>query len=457
MRCLLLAALLTSSIACGTRTAINAEICVEGRQVACACPGGMASVQVCLPGGVWGVCQCPTSTSSSGGATVWTVGQGGVRTGAGGSSAGGRSGSGGAPGSGGRPTGVGGSVSSYGGSSAKSPDAAVSSGAQIAQGTSELVDVLVGESGIYVITTDAVVLYDRAGNEKKRLTAPRQITSVAFDGTQIVVADRAKLTIYDPGLTALISADLLEACAESVLVSGNRFVCGPSNDWDRVFYTYDTKTGRLLASSNKYTYNGIPMRRVPGTDDFVTVTDDSSPSDFHLYSVLPSGQVSYVNESPYHGDFSVTTTYAFDGEPPKHLITGAGLMLKIYDTGCSADANSFTSKCFVKDGSLGTLSGSQYFVAMDSDASGTLFGLVDPAASFSSSGPCAQGCVLEKVDIAARSIVSQSVVHLGVSRVVALRNDPVSKTAVIGYIVGTGSYYFPSDPYPGYRVVVLPY
>jgi hypothetical protein len=40
---------------------------------------------------------------------------------------------------------------------------------------------------------------------------------------------------------------------------------------------------------------------------------------------------------------------------------------------------------------------------------------------------------------------------------VAFRHDPIGNAAVVGYIVGTGSYYFASDPYPGYRVTVLPY
>jgi hypothetical protein len=414
-------------------------------------------VQACLPGGVWGPCQCPAVVSGQGGVVASLGGVAGSRSGGSGGRAGsGGSGTGGRSGSGGVP-GFGGASSNAGGSAANNPDAAVSSGMDIASGVSVLVDVLVGDLGIYVVTADSVVLYDRTGAEKARVAAPRQITSVAFDGTQLVVADRAKLTTYDPGLVALASADLLETCAASVLVSGNRFVCGPANDWDRIFYTYDTKSGALLASSNQYTYNGIPMRRVPGTDDFITVTDNLSPSDFHLYTVSSSDEVIYINESPYHGDFSVTTTYAFDGSPPVHLITSAGLILKIYDSNCNGDASSFSSTCFVKDGALGTLSGSQYFVAMDSDPSGKLFGLVDPSTSFVLSGPCASGCLLESVDVADRIVLSQAIVHLSMARVVAFRYDAIANAAVVGYIVGNGSYYFASDPYPGYRVSVLPY
>ena len=452
------------ALACGSRTAIVApgEDCTEGRQLKCACPGGLLGAQRCLGDGTFGPCQC-TTTATGGDRTIASggAGYGGARAGLGGATGSKSTATAGA-GSGGK-LGFGGAAGSSAGSSGgirdagATPDAA-SSTSDIASGTSVLIDVFVGDLGIYVITTDAIVLYARGGKETARVASPRQITSAAFDGKRLVVADRARLTAYDPGLGAAVSADLMEACASSVLVSQGRFVCGPSNDWDRVFYTYDTASGKLLASSTKYTYNGIPMRRVPGTDDFITVTTDMSPSDFHLYTVdATTGQVVYINESPYHGDFGITSTYAFDGSPPTHLITHAGLILKIYDANCKGDANSFTTGCFVKDGALGTLSGSQYFAAMDSNPSGKVFGLVDPASDYGLDGPCAKSCLLESVDVVGRNVLTQSVVHLSASSIVAFRYDAVANAAVVGYVVGTTSYYFPSDPYPGYKVTVMPF
>jgi hypothetical protein len=241
------------------------------------------------------------------------------------------------------------------------------------------------------------------------------------------------------------------------MVSQSRFVCGPSNDWDRVFYTYDARTGNLLASSNKYTYHGIPMRRVPGTDDFVTVSVGTSPSDFYLHTVWANGQASYINESPYHGAFSATTTFAFDGAPPTHLVNSGGLLLKLYDTGCSGDASFASSTCFLKDGALGTLTGSQYFAAMDSDATGTVYALVDPSTDTFSSDRCTKGCLLQRIDVAARTVLSQTIVQLKAAAIVAFRHDAVARAAVVGFVVGTGSYYVSSDPYPGYRVLVITY
>jgi len=124
------------------------------------------------------------------------------------------------------------------------------------------------------------------------------------------------------------------------------------------------------------------MRRVPGTDDFVTVTTDLSPSDFHLYRQPESGAAEYVNESPYHGDFRVTNVYGFDRSPATHLITDAGLLLNIYGDDCGSMASSFKSGCFVKDGSIGIPTGAQLFIGLDTDADRQVFALVDANSSW---------------------------------------------------------------------------
>jgi hypothetical protein len=322
-----------------------------------------------------------------------------------------------------------------------------------AEGAAELIDLFMGQSGIYVVDSQGVRLLDRAGNQLASVTALREITAAAFGDGELVVTDRAKFTTYDLDLNELGTGTLVELCAAAVMVSDDRFVCGPTNDWDRVFYTYDRHTGELVASSLEYTYNGIPMGRVPGTDDFVTVTVDSSPSDFHLYSVESDGTPVYVNESPYHGDFRVTSVYAFDGAPPEHLVTDAGLLLRIYGEGCDASESSFTAQCFEKDGDLGALSGSQLFMGMDSDDQGRVYGLVDPTPSgFSPDPVCAEGCLLERIDVASRSIEAKSIVHLAMGQLVSLRHDPSSHGVAIGYRLSTGDHYFAGDPYPGYAI-----
>lgn len=261
------------------------------------------------------------------------------------------------------------------------------------------------------------------------------------------MADAAQFTTFDAGLQQVVSANLLEGCVSAVLLGSHRFVCGPENDWDRVFYTYDAKSGDLIATSEKYTYNGIPMRRVPGQDDFVCVTVDLSPSDFHLYRLDERGQPVFVNESPYHGDFRVTDVYAFDGSPAAHLVTDTGLLLKIYGDKCNLAAGHFGSECFVKDGALGTLTGDQVFVGMDQDAQGQIYGLVSIGASYFDP-LCKGGCLLQQIDVATRTVVHQRAVAPSLSSVVALRHDPLGK----GVLRASRNAETKNDDAPGYRV-----
>ena len=349
-------------------------------------------------------------------------------------------------------SGKGGTASTKGGggsATSASDDTAI----ELNSGAEALVDVFVAKAGVFVVTTQSVTLFDRSGKILEQQIAPRAITAAAFDDELLVVADAAKLTSYDLDLKQLISSNLLEGCVSSVLLSEHRFVCGPKNDWDRIFYTYDATTGELLASSKKYTYKGIPMRRIPGKDDFVTVSVDSSPSDFHLYSLLATSEAGFVNESPYHGDFRVTGVYAFDGTPPTHLVTDAGLLLHIYGEECDVDHNSFTSGCFTKDGALGTLTGDQVFAGMDGDAAGKLYALVSTSRSFSDP-QCSDGCLLQQVDIASRSVDKQVTVHPSFGKLVVLRHDAVGGSIVLG-VSNAGKTGAARDT-SGYRVLTYP-
>lgn len=205
---------------------------------------------------------------------------------------------------------------------------------------------------VAVVTEEGVTTVDRAGEVRATWTAPRPLTASAFDGSLLVVADGAKLTTLDVSLQEVASGTLTESCSDLVMVSDHRVVCGPSNDWDRVFYVYDALTMELIRSSGGFTYNGIPMGRVPGTSDFVTVTTNLSPSDYHLYRVDAQGTVRFLGESPYHGDISVSSTYGFNGSAPTHLITTSGVMLRMYTDESARDI--VERGPFVKDGVLGT-------------------------------------------------------------------------------------------------------
>lgn len=488
--------------------------CTTGQVVACPCVNGQIGTQTCTAAGRFSPCQCLVPADAAG-YEVPNVGAGGIGgagQGAGGMAAGGSAaggaravdarvdtpengggnfGSGGQAGSGGLSldangssvrggaagygaggvaqagrvgtggaagTAVnGGNVGSGGASldaGAVGVDASLSPSTEIASGTGTLVDVFVGDAGTYVITAGGAYLYPRgpASSPTVALSAT-PISTAAFDGAHLVIADNANFQTFSLDLRAAGGGSLIESCGSSVLVSGNRFVCGGATDTNRVFNTYDAISGEQLATSQKYTYNGIPMRRIPGTDDFVTVDVELSPPDFHLYSVEAAGAAVFIADSPYHGDFPVGEIYGFDGSPPTHLITPEGLRLKIYAAGCLTKLDASVSSCFVKDGTMATLGGSQIFVGLDFAAPNKLAALVDPV-NGTSEPPCSHGCLLENTNLAGTTLLSQRILHLTMKKLIAFRHDPVANAAVIAFTAALST---DGGTTTGFRVLSVPY
>lgn len=436
--------------------------CVPGRVEACPCLGStQPGVQTCLASNVFGACQCPNATGGGGGSTgggFGSTGGGFGSTGGGfGSTGGGFGSTGGGFGSTGGGFGsTGGGFGSTGGGAGGGFVAPVDGGVIITSGTDTLVDFFPASTGVIVVRSTAIQLLAPNGQQLAQVTSVREITAAAFDGTLLGVADRAILTVYDANLNALRSVNLIESCASAVIVSGARFVCGPSNDWDRIFSVFNLNTATLMRRGpEKYTYNGIPMRLVPGTDDFVTVTTNSSPSDFHLYRTLTGtvadGGVMFMGESPYHGAFAVTTSYAFDQTPPEHLITSEGLMLRIYLANCRPNSG-YAGSCFERNGELGTLPNNQSYLSMTEGPNGTVYGIVDQGSSNSYFDPrCQNGCAAQRVDVAARVVRGQTNFTARVERVIGLRYDPWRSQLLFGYAEPGASYGQTS----GYRLISL--
>lgn len=301
----------------------------------------------------------------------------------------------------------------------------------------DFIDAFFADEGLLVVQADGVILLSRSGEVVQEYESPRTIESAAFEGQWLGVADQAVLTTFDLALGIVADTTLVEGCSSAVMVSGPRFVCGPENDWDRILYTYDALSGELLGTSAPYTYNGIPMRRVPGTDDFVTVTHDLSPSDFHLYSAAEDPVV-FVNESPYHGDFAAGLVQAYVGVPATHLVNSQGIMLRIYGEDC-VPGSPFDSQCFIKDGELGTLPPDAYgFIDLREGFDGYIYGLVDPAAEWPFDPPCVESpCELQRIDPATRTIVATAPVVLGGQEFAVLRPDPQGGSVAI--VAGFGA------------------
>lgn len=326
---------------------------------------------------------------------------------------------------------------------------------ELASGSETLVDLFVLEAGILVVRTDALVLHAREGAVTKTVTWPRPILTAAFDGTTLVVGDKAAITVVDTtDLTTKREIFVAESCASGVLISGSRFVCGPGDDWQRVYYTYDLVAGTLLAKSNPVTYAGIPMQKVPGFDDFVTVDEELSPSDFSLHRVLDSGEATLIGDSPYHGDLAATRTYAFHSKSDR-LITNYGVMLDIHPAGCKP----MSSGCFSKAGDIGTLASGESFVAMADDGADSLYAVVSTAGSDPIDPPCESGCRIQRIDIPKHAVASETTAILpgfmALARgVTVLRHDPSCKNLLIGHATPT-----PTDTFAvgGHRIDVIAY
>jgi hypothetical protein len=426
------------AVSCGNETSVTTK-CMPGGKLACQCSNGRIGSQICGPDEMFGPCSCEMPATSGSGGSSGSGGTSGSSGGAAGSVAD-------AAGGGGLDAGADVVDASHG-----------DRGVLLASGTSPLVDVFVSAAGVIVVTADAVALVDRTGAPQQMYPSPREITAAAFDGTSLAVFDKAFLVVLGSNLapTSVMTA-LVEVCASAAFVSADRVVCGSTKDFGRSFYAYNAKTGAALqTSANAATYHGLPMRRVPGKDDFVTVSVGSSPSDFFLHTVDSTSKVTYIGESPYHGDFAVSLAYSFEGNPAHHVVTEEGLLLNIYDPTCVVGR--VTTQCFVKDGMLGTLRGTQRFIGMADDGSNMVYGLVDggPPTGFTYRR-CASGCFAQRIDGDQRLVGAEKLYDLDVGAVVATRHDATSNALIAGFR-RSGSYSPGVDPYPGYRVELLKY
>lgn len=324
----------------------------------------------------------------------------------------------------------------------------------LAAGSSDAIGLVKTAAGTIAVLDDRIVAFDSGGQVAATILSPRQIVSVASaDGDRIVVADKAIATVYGPDLTATAKFTTAESCTSGVVVSGGRFVCGPAVDWQRMFYVYDTVTGGLLGTSGSFTYEGIAMRAVPGTDDFITIE-----SGLGMFHVGADHHVTSVLNGLASSSFSATSVFAFDGAPPKHLVSQVGDMVAL-DTPCAATTPTGpASRCPVKDGQLGTLRTGETFLAMTSDAAGYVYGLVSPGSTSPPFGAaCASGCAVQRIDAAQRLIVSQHSYVLGdLSAVRGLAIDERCGQLIVAYVVAppSGSTF---DPPAGHRIAVLAY
>ncbi len=424
--------------------------------------GAGAAVGVATAGGAGGSGVAGTTGGGADG-RGGSGGVGGSSPGAGGSSSGGRASSAGTSSSGGR-SGLGGSAN-LGGAAGESGAAGelgfagepslqagqacdvqadeVGRIVELSNGVSMLIDAFLAGDWVIIVTEDRIEVVDKQARHIAERLWNSQIATAAFDGTTLVVSDTTEFVAYDTRLREVGHGVLSSPCDTSVLV-GNRWICSVfADDLDRYYDTYDLSSGSRLARVDDTVSHRGPMRKVPGRDEFVTLNVGVDPKDFYLLSLDDSGKAMGVatTASQYHGDFSISPVYAFNGNPATQLVTDQGLVLCLNPDDCPNPKFGLT-----RDGDVGVLSGNNYFGAMDVDAQGKLHALLGPDEYMDFDEPvCDQGCTLERIDVGTGVLESHVSVHFALSVFVALRALPEG-----GVLLGCryGSY-------DGHRVRIL--
>jgi len=203
---------------------------------------------------------------------------------------------------------------------------------------SQIRAVLPARTGVVVVHADEVVLASRGGAVLKRLPWPREILSAVWSGGRAVILDRGVLTTFDDGLTMVGRLNLVESCVQAVAADAGRIVCGPANDWQRIFYTYDVVTPVLLARSQGITYEGIPMRAVPGRPWFMTQET--------LFTLSATGEAQERMSFAFGGTGIPALPLTFAGNPATYAVDRAGKVFQLQDTcqpACFASVSTWTS------------------------------------------------------------------------------------------------------------------
>jgi hypothetical protein len=391
------AVLVAALSACLSGAATEATAtCVPGAMSVCACYDGRSGAQRCQIDGTYSDCQCLAGDAGDSGDLPDTS------------------------------PGETGAIGDTG--PAEVPVVECPPAATLADGAQSLLALFVVEQGVILVRPDAISLVDRGGATSKIVSWPREILSAALEGSTFVVADRAAITkVAVPTLAPGAPIFVVEPCAAGVVLSGGRYVCGPASDWERVFYTYDLASGALLAKSKPSTYAGTLMRRVPGTDDFLTVSDGSSG--FCLFTTLATGEAVRLTDSPSLG-VAASPIFAFQA-PADRVVNQQGIYLRIHSPTCTSGGTG----CFAKEGALGTLVANQIFVAMTDEGGNDLYGVVSTPTGSYREPPCKTlACDVQKLDAATHTVTSsRSRTIPQMSRAIVMRRDPFCERLVLGY------------------------
>jgi hypothetical protein len=295
--------------------------------------------------------------------------------------------------------------------------------------------------GAIVVRSDGPLLLDRTGATRAEAPRGTPVQAAAYDTGRLVVADEGGLAVYDDGLQLLREVAVPGGCEAVTIASQGRALCQTHTEPTNSFMTMSTwsiETGTMLASVDLDP--SLPalssLRRVPNNDAAIGVGSVLS-----LYLLDAGGNPRFVNTSLLDEYFDGIFAFYGDGLPgstPVHVVLPSGSMLNVFGSGCLTIPGPSATGCFLKDGELGTVRGSQSVLALADDGGGQLYALT---ASGDAAFPiaCDGGCRVQHIDAASRRVVSSRTYAMPFYYAVSAAFDSECGMLLLTYTVGYSS------------------
>jgi hypothetical protein len=314
-------------------------------------------------------------------------------------------------------------------------------------GQERIVEAFPTGPGVVVARASAILLVDRTGQILRKLEMPREVTAAAYDGTRLVVADRAMLTELKPTLEPMASRPLRDTCQGVAILPDGRILCGGGAF--HVLYRLDgSAPGQLVSAGGSGAFRVIPGRPEVMVGAFLTSFPDGG-------SELFAGGGGF-------GSPTLGPLFAFKGSPATHLVASDGSYLKITGPECAPSIGGFGNSCYGVDGKLATLRPMEAYIGMVEDSPASVLALVRKNATSSFPQPsdrlCADGCFAQRIDLGQGTIVSEKMHRLDGVAWKTLHPDPFcKKLMVVSRTVAEAPFEQDPEPVGDYRIQLLDY